>query len=237
VLLSSVSHDLRTPLAVIKGAVTNLLDETVKWDSEARAELLGAINQETDRLNRLVGNLLNMSRIEAGTIQPHRIWHDISELISDVINRMQPMLPEHHLAADILSELPPVQLDYTLIEQVLTNLLENAGKYTPAGTPITITASREGDQLRVTVQDRGPGIPEGMDKRIFEKFVRSTEPERHADGTGLGLAICKGIIEAHGGRIWVESAPSGGAAFRFTLPLVPFAQSITAGTDAEYSQV
>jgi two-component system, OmpR family, sensor histidine kinase KdpD len=218
-LLSSVSHDLRTPLAVIKGAVTNLLDETVAWDASAQRELLRAVNDETDRLNRLVGNLLDMSRIEAGALQPTRNWQDIGELIAEVVARMRLRLERYPLTLDIPADLPLVQVSYTQIDQVLTNLLENIVKYTPHGTPIVIQARAERDSLQVTVRDRGPGIPAGMNARIFGKFVRLADPERHADGTGLGLAICKGIVEAHGGRIWAENPPGGGALFTFTLPL------------------
>jgi two-component system, OmpR family, sensor histidine kinase KdpD len=218
-LLSSVSHDLRTPLAVIKGAVTNLLDDTVAWDPAAQRELLRAVNDETDRLNRLVGNLLDMSRIESGALQPTRSWQDIGELVTDVVDRMCLHLEDHSATVDIPADLPPVQVSYTQIDQVLTNLLENVVKYTPSGTPIAIQVRAERAFVQVTVRDHGPGIPAGMSARIFEKFVRLADPERHADGTGLGLAICKGIVEAHGGRIWAENPPDGGARFSFTVPL------------------
>ena len=230
VLLSSVSHDLRTPLAVIKGAVTNLLDPAVDWQADARGELLGAIDQETDRLNRLLGNLLDMSRIESGAWHPQRGWHDLAELIATVLGRMRPLMAGHPLSADIPAALPPLLFSYAQIEQVLTNILENAAKYTPAGTPVTLAVRAEPDLVRVAIADRGPGIPVGMEARIFEKFVRTAGPERHADGTGLGLAICKGIIEAHGGRIWAASLPGGGACFTFTLPLAPL--EMPAGDDA-----
>jgi two-component system sensor histidine kinase KdpD len=218
-LLSSVSHDLRTPLAVIKGAVTNLLDDTVAWDASAQRELLRAVNDETDRLNRLVGNLLDMSRIESGALQPTRSWQDIRGLVTEVLERMRLRLEDHPVAVDLPADLPPVQVSYTQIDQVLTNLLENVVKYTPNGTPIAIQVRAERAFVQLTVRDHGPGIPAGMSSRIFEKFVRLADPERHADGTGLGLAICKGIVEAHGGRIWAENSPDGGARFSFTLPL------------------
>ncbi|MBS1965893.1 MAG: sensor histidine kinase KdpD, partial [Chloroflexi bacterium SZAS-1] len=227
-LLSSVSHDLRTPLAVIKGAVTNLLDESVAWDVATRHELLNAVDTETDRLNRLVGNLLEMSRIESGALHPARDWHDIAELLADVAERMRARFTEHSVTLSAPPDLPLVQISYTQIDQVLTNLLENAQKYTPPGTPIELRAELADDAIRITVRDYGPGIPAGMHSRIFEKFVRAAAPERHADGTGLGLAICKGIIEAHGGQIWAEAAPGGGAAFVFTLPLPPDEQPTSA---------
>jgi two-component system sensor histidine kinase KdpD len=218
-LLSSVSHDLRTPLAVIKGAVTNLLDDSVAWDTAARRELLNAIDEEADRLNRLVGNLLEMSRIEAGAQPPARSSQDIAELVGAVVNRMRSQLAAHPVRIDIPANLPPLQISYTQIDQVLTNLLENAVKYTPPPTPITIQAHQEHDSIWIEVRDQGPGITAGLSTRIFEKFVRAAGPERHADGTGLGLAICKGIVEMHGGRIWEENMPTGGARFIFTLPL------------------
>jgi two-component system sensor histidine kinase KdpD len=219
-LLSSVSHDLRTPLAVIKGAMTDLLDDSVDWDLATRRDLLTAVDEETDRLNRLVGNLLEMSRIEAGASHPARSPQDIGDLITDVVNRMQAQLTTHPVTSDIPADLPAVPISYTQIDQLLTNLLENAVKYTPAATPITIQVSAKPDHVQIAVEDRGPGIPASMNERIFEKFVRAVGPERHAAGSGLGLAICKGIVEMHGGRIWVENLPTGGARFVFTLPTI-----------------
>jgi two-component system sensor histidine kinase KdpD len=218
-LLSSVSHDLRTPLAVIKGAVTNLLDDSVTWDTAARCDLLNAINDQSDRLNRLVGNLLEMSRIESGAQPPARSSQDIGELVANVVSRMSAQLAAHPVTIDIPADLPAVQINYTQIDQVLTNLIENAVKYTPASAPISIAADVEREHMRIEVRDHGPGIPAGLSTQIFEKFVRVAGPERHADGMGLGLAICKGIIEMHQGRIWAENLPAGGARFIFTLPL------------------
>jgi two-component system sensor histidine kinase KdpD len=149
---------------------------------------------------------------------------------------MHPLMADHPLSADIPADLPPVLISYTQIDQVLTNLLENAAKYTPAGTPVTIMARREAEYVLISVCDRGPGIPEGMESRIFEKFVRTEAPERHAHGTGLGLAICKGIVEAHGGRIWVERVPGGGAAFNFLLPVSRSARHTDAITNTERKQ-
>jgi two-component system sensor histidine kinase KdpD len=218
-LLSSVSHDLRTPLAVIKGAVTSLMDESVAWQPEPRRELLLSINDESDRLNRLVGNLLDMSRIEGQAPHPPRSPQDIGALIEDVAERLRRQIGSHPIEINLPAELPLAQANYTQIDQVLTNLIENAARYTPAGTPIVVRAYAERDTLAVEVRDHGPGIPEGMRARIFEKFVRAVGPERHADGAGLGLAICNGILKAHGGQIWAENAADGGARFIFTLPL------------------
>jgi two-component system sensor histidine kinase KdpD len=218
-LLSSVSHDLRTPLAVIKGAVTSLLDDTVPWQSEARRDLLCAVDDEADRLNRLVGNLLDMSRIESGALHPARNWQDLGTLAEEVVDRMRPQLANHPLAIEVAVDLPLVRASYMQIDQVLTNLIENAAKYTPDGAPIGVRCYQEGENLRVEVRDQGAGVPPEMLTQIFEKFVRATGPERHAHGTGLGLAICKGIVEAHGGSIWAENQAGGGARFIFTLPL------------------
>ena len=228
-LLSSVSHDLRTPLAVIKGAVTNLMDETVDWQAAPRRELLVSINDEADRLNRLVGNLLDMSRIEGDAPHPARTPQDIGALIEDVVERLRAQISAHPLEIELAAELPAAQANYTQIDQVLTNLIENAARYTPAGTAIIVRAYSERDHLTVEVRDHGPGIHEGMRARIFEKFVRAVGPERHASGAGLGLAICKGIVKAHGGQIWAENAPDGGARFLFTLPVVDAA--IQGGVD------
>ena len=218
-LLSSVSHDLRAPLAVIKGAVTSLLDETVAWQPALRRELLASVNDEADRLNRLVGNLLDMSRIEGDAPQPARTSQDIGALIEAVGERLRPQIGAHQLVIELPAELSAAQANYTQIDQVLTNLIENAARYTPAGRPIRVRAYVERDSLAVEVRDHGPGIPESMRARIFEKFVRAVGPERHASGAGLGLAICKGIVKAHGGQIWAENTTDGGARFTFTLPL------------------
>lgn len=220
-LLSLVSHDLRTPLAVIKGLVTSLLDQSVAWTEAVRRDMLTTINEETDRLNRIVGELLEMSRIEAGAIPQARAWHDLDELIVTVVEELRPRLHTHPLLLDVPSDLPWVRLSYAQIEQVLRNLLENAAHYTPEAGPIEVWARAEGDGVRVEVRDRGPGVPAELRERIFEKFVRAAPAERHAEGSGLGLAICKGLVEAHGGRIWVEERPGGGSAFCFTLPAEP----------------
>lgn len=219
VILASVSHDLRTPLAVIKGAVTSLLDDEIAWDTSARRELLATTNEETDHLNRLVGNVLEMSRIEAGSLSQTRSWQDIGELLDLALARLQPALAQHQLHVDLAPDLPPLMVNATQIDQVLTNLLENAARHTPAGTRITVTVSRQDAWVELVVQDQGPGIPATMTTQIFERFVRATAPERHATGSGLGLAIVKGLVEAHGGQIWAENARAGGARFVVRLPV------------------
>jgi two-component system sensor histidine kinase KdpD len=219
-LLTTVSHDLRSPLAAIKASATSLLDSSVEWDAPARAEFLEAINEETDRLNRMVGNLLDLSRIEAGVLKPDKEWYDISEVIEDVAERLEPALSasRHALATDVRGNLPLVRLDYVEIAQVVVNLVENAIKHTPAGTTIRIGAECVAGAITVSVEDDGQGIAAEALDRLFEPFFRA-ESGGPAPGSGLGLAICRGFVEAHGGRIWAERRTGGGTAMRFTLPL------------------
>lgn len=215
-LLSSVSHELRTPLAAIKASVTGLRDGTVSWDADARAELLAAVEEETDHLNQLVGNLLNMSRIEAGALQLQRNWNSLREIVAGVIARLHPQ--GHRIEVDFPDELVLVPVDYVLMEQVFGNLLSNCIKYSPPGSTITLCSqSLDENTLLVEVANAGPPVPEPDLERIFDKFHRVTAEDR-ITGTGLGLSICKGIIEAHGGRIWAENLPDG-LVFKFTLPL------------------
>lgn len=217
-LLSSVSHEFRTPLATIKAATTSLLSDQVAWDAQARKELLSAVDEETDYLNYLVGNLLDMSRIEAGALKPDRQWNILAEIVDGVRGRMHRLLRDYRLEIEIPDDLPLIQMDYIQMEQVFTNLLQNSAKYAPAGTTIRVTAGRQGaDQALVRVSNQGPPVAADHLERIFDKFYRVTAPEK-VSGTGLGLSICKGIIEAHGGMIWAENQPQG-FAFVFTLPL------------------
>ncbi len=219
-LLSSVSHDLRTPLASIKASASSLLQEDVQWSDEERRSFVLAIESEADRLNRLVANLLDMSRIEGGALKPEKEWYPIDELIHDVLGRMQPILLNRIVGTHLPDDLPPVELDYLQIDQVLTNLIENAIRYTPPDSPIEISAHIDGNQMVISVADRGPGIPAADLERVFDKFYRVLGPAaKRIAGSGLGLAVCKGLVEAHGGRIWAENREGGGAIFRFTLPL------------------
>jgi two-component system, OmpR family, sensor histidine kinase KdpD len=219
-LLSSISHDLRTPLASIKASASSLLQEDVQWSDEERRSFTLAIEREADRLNRLVANLLDMSRIEAGALKPEKEWYPIDELIHDVLGRMQPVLQNRIVQTHLPDDLPPVQLDYLQIDQVLTNLIENAVRYTPSDSPIEISVNVEGDQMVICVADRGLGIPATDLERVFDKFYRVLgRTAERTTGSGLGLAVCKGLVEAHGGRIWAENREGGGAIFRFTLPL------------------
>ncbi|HEY6463320.1 MAG TPA: DUF4118 domain-containing protein, partial [Polyangiaceae bacterium] len=216
-LLSSVSHDLRTPLAVVTGATSSLLDANGPRDEATRRELLETAHEEALRLNRLVRNLLDMTRLEAGALKVHKELQPVEEVVGAALDRMEDRLRGRDVHTVVPDDLPLAPFDSALIEQVLINLLENATKYTPEGSPIDVTARVQDDAMLVEVADRGAGVPTHDAERVFEKFYRAREGE--GGGVGLGLTICRGIVSAHGGRIWVEERPGGGASFRFTLPL------------------
>jgi two-component system sensor histidine kinase KdpD len=217
-ILSSVSHELRTPLATIKASVSSLRSAAVAWDSEARQELLEAVEEEADHLNDLVGNLLDMSRIEAGLLKPQRQWNDLGEILQSVLGRMRNVLVRHSVVGEVPPDLALVPVDFVEIEQVFGNLLSNSAKYSPPGTTIQVSAREENPWVQVEIRNQGPSIPEAYLERIFDKFFRVTAREQ-ITGTGLGLSICKGIVEAHGGRIWAENLP-GGMVFKFLLPMM-----------------
>lgn len=228
VLLGSVTHDLRTPLASIKAAATSLLQPGVEWSEADRRELLTAIDAEADRLNRLVGNLLDLSRLEAGVAVPVKDWYLIGDIIATVLDRLDltGQSAHHRLVVDVPPDMPLVPMDYGQIEQVLTNLIENALKYSPAGSEIDVKArALPSSELEVRVVDHGIGIPTSELQVIFDKFYRVQHVRlpwataRPPVGTGLGLAICKNIVQAHGGHIWAESQPGAGSTFIFTLPI------------------
>jgi two-component system sensor histidine kinase KdpD len=216
-ILSSVSHELRTPLSTIKAAASSLRGKEVSWDSRARVDLVAAIDDEADHLNLLVGNLLDMSRIESGALKPKREWNILSEIVGSVLGRMKHLAAEHRIEVDVPESLPLVAVDYVQMQQVFTNLVSNSLKYAPANTVVCIRAQVEGDLIHVQVSNQGPQVPPEHLERIFDKFYRITAADR-VTGTGLGLSICKGIIEAHGGRIWAENVIDG-LAFNFTIPL------------------
>ncbi len=216
-LLSSVSHDLRTPLAVIKGAVTALIDGGSSLTAARRAEYLATISDEASRLNRLVRNLLNMTSLEAGALRVrNKEWQPLEEVIGVALNRLDEQLEDRPVHVSIAPDAALVPFDATLVEQIFVNLVENALKYTPPSSPISIGARRVADGVEVAVTDAGPGVPVGEEESIFEKFHRAT---RTGPGMGIGLTICRGIVTAHGGRIWYERGDGGGASFRFVLPL------------------
>jgi two-component system sensor histidine kinase KdpD len=209
---------LRTPLTAITGATGTLLEEDTRLDTPTRHELLQTVHEEADRLNRLVSNLLAMTRLESGAVQVHKEWQPLEEVVGAALTRLEALLHDHPLTAHLPADLPLVSLDSVLIEQVLINVLDNAIKYTPPRSPLALSAWTTGDAVTVEVADQGPGLSPGDEQRIFEKFYRAPRPGE-SSGAGLGLTICRGIIEAHGGHIWAENRPGGGAALRFTLPL------------------
>lgn len=217
-ILSSVSHELRTPLSTIKAAASSLRGREVSWDSPASAELIAAIDDEADHLNLLVGNLLDMSRIESGALKPKRDWNILSEIVGGVLARMKNFALEHTVEINVPENLPLIPVDYVQMEQVFTNLVSNSLKYAPPNTKVCIRARQVDELIHVQVSNQGPQVPSEDLERIFDKFYRITAADR-VTGTGLGLSICKGIIAAHGGRIWAENLADG-LAFNFTLPLI-----------------
>jgi two-component system sensor histidine kinase KdpD len=229
-LLSSVSHDLRTPLASIAGAASSLLEESAPLDAATRHELCQTIYEEANRLNRLVNNLLDMTRLESGVIQVHKEWQPLEEVIGAALTHLDAQLGAHPFTTHLPADLPLVPLDSGLIEQVLINLLDNAVKHTPPGSPVTLSAWATEGAVTVEVADQGPGLPPGAEHRIFEKFYR-VQRDAMPSGAGLGLTICRGMVEAHGGRIWAENRPGGGTAVRFTLPLNGAPPHVAPATD------
>ncbi len=226
-LLNSISHDLRTPLAAITGVLSTLHETEVRGqfpvDPALRADLIDTGWEEADRLNRLVGNLLDMTRLESGAIHLHIVEADLVDIIGSVQARMRDQLADYKIQTEIPSDLPLIPMDTILIEQVLVNLLDNAIKFSQTGTGIIVTAELIENSVMVSVRDYGKSIPAADLEHIFDKFYRGKSNDR-ISGSGLGLAICKGFIEIHHGKIWAENMPPGGVCFRFTLPLVQFSQ-------------
>jgi len=223
-LLNAVSHDLRTPLASIIASAGSLRQHDVDWTEEERQEFAEAIEEQALRLNQIVGNLLDLSRMEGGTLKPEKGWYDLGALVDDVLGRMKPLTSKHRITVDIPDCLPPVPLDYVEIDQVISNLIENATKYTPADTEIQISARRRNGDVQVEVADHGPGIPTSALAHLFEPFYRASEQRPRPKGTGLGLAVARSLVEAHGGKIWAENRPESGSCFVFTLPLAETTQ-------------
>lgn len=212
-LFSSVTHDLRTPLASITASVTTLLADDGALAAQDARELLATIHHEAERLNRVVGNLLDLSRLRAGALVPARAPASVDEVIEGVVARLEPVLRKHRMRVDI-EELPLAPIDVVQIDQVLTNLLENAARFTPTGGQISLSARAHDDTIEIRVQDDGPGITAPDRDRVFEPFVRGFG----SDGTGLGLAIARAIVEAHGGTIRIEDGTNGGTTFVVDLP-------------------
>lgn len=229
-LLDAVTHDIRTPLTSIKASVTTLLeelrsrrDDAVKLDAEDRLEMLEVIDEEADRLNRFVEGLVELARIEAGHLELRRRWGSVDEIIAAALERATPLIREHSVEVSIEKDLPVVRVDAKAVAEVVYALVDNAAKYSPIETLIKITARQEGDMVRLTIEDEGPGIPTRLRERVFDKFFRAMldgDSRAQPSGTGMGLAIARGIVEAHGGRIWIEDASCGkGASVTMTLPV------------------
>ena len=217
-LLSSVSHDLKTPLASIAGASSSLL-EAPGLDETTRRQLLETVADEAARLNRLLENILQMSKLDAGGAAPNMQWHVLEEIIGSALHRTRRELAEHEVAVDLPADLPLLWMDGLLMEQVFVNLLENAARYTPVGTKVWLSATIDGRFVRISVADNGPGFPKGAENRIFDKFFRATPSADGGRGSGLGLAICRAIASNHGGEINALNRPSAGAEFVLRLPI------------------
>jgi len=250
-LLASVSHELRTPLTSIKAATDNLQTGDINWSVEERKEFLAVIEQETERLIRVVSNLLDLSKIEAGVLKPDFGWHFLPEIVEEVVERLRntPLMHSHSITTSFAAAIPLTMIDYVQIDQVLTNLIENAAKYSRPGQPVqvqveiktahqleleppdgaSLSALAQTRVLVVKVVDEGIGIPPGQLNLIFDKFYRvhnKNEMKLEVAGSGIGLTIAKGIVEAHGGQIWAQNRAYGGTIFSFTLPIVPFSEAV-----------
>lgn len=238
-LLSSVSHDLRTPLAVITGASSSLLHATLS--DCARNELIHTIHDESDRLTRLVGNLLDITKLESGNITLNKQWHSVEEIVGSALHRLDHQLTGRNLTTHIPDDLPLIPVDGVLLEQALFNLLDNAINYSPPHLPIDIAARTAEGQLILDIADHGPGLAPGEERRVFEKFYRG-QASQNQRGSGLGLPICRAIVEAHSGRIWALNAtpPHHGATFRMALPLnaaTPPTPRLSAASDGKPTDV
>ncbi|MFL5282210.1 MAG: DUF4118 domain-containing protein [Rhodopila sp.] len=219
-LLTSISHDLRTPLASILGSATSLRSQHTVLDEETQSALLTTIVEEANRLNRFIGNLLDMTRLESGALHPGTDLVVLSDVVGAALQRTSPILAEHRIEVDLPADLPMLSLDMVLFEQVLFNLLDNAAKYAPPGSSIRLAAGQEGSNVALRVTDEGPGVPAGEIGQVFDKFYRVKGPDRGKAGTGLGLAICRGFIEVMGGQISAANRTDrSGAVFTITVPV------------------
>ncbi len=217
-LLSSISHDLRTPLVSIKGALTSLLDKNFNLTDTTQKELLKTAYEESDRLNRLVGNLLDMTRMEAGALRISRKPCELRDVLGVSLDQLREEIGFRDIRVNIPSDFPELCVDFSFMMKVFLNLIDNALKYSPQNAPIDIKAVLIRDKVNIEIKDQGIGVPNSDLTHIFEKFYRAEKPQQ-ITGTGLGLSICKGIIEAHGGRIAAQNNPDKGATFIITLPL------------------
>jgi two-component system sensor histidine kinase KdpD len=230
VILNAISHDLRTPLASIVGALSSLTEQEASLDDAARRELLETAQQEAQRLTRLVSNLLDMTRLEAGAIGLRREFCDVVDLVGSTLAQLTEATRAREVVVDVPADLPMVLIDFVPMTQALANLVDNALKYSPAESPVEIWAGVEGSEVRVTVADRGPGIPEIELARVFDKFRRIRRPGEPG-GVGLGLAIAKGFVEAHGGRIWAAARPGGGTMVTIALAVAPLPKGTEKASD------
>jgi two-component system sensor histidine kinase KdpD len=218
-LLSSVSHDLRTPLASIIGSATSLLSYGAEYDESAQTELLQTIREEAERLDRYVGNLLSMTRLESGALELRSDWADASDLVASALAQLAPRLSRHEVVVESEPGVPLVKVDFVLMEQVLVNLLDNAAKYAPPSTTIAVSIVSAEGVVQIAVADEGNGMPAEDLERVFDKFYRTGRGDSQAESTGLGLSICRGIVEAHGGRVYAQLRPDGsGTVFTVELP-------------------
>jgi len=217
-LLANVSHELRTPLAAIKGFSSALLQQDISFDEQTRRDFLQTIDAEADRLNCLIEDLLVMSRLDTGALEVRKESRRLNEVIEPIRDRLYNLTSKHRFQILVPGDLPPVAVD-DRIGEVFTNLVENAVRYSPEGTQITLEANLNGKGVIISVSDEGIGIAPELHQKIFERFYQVADPVvGHTPGTGLGLSICRGIVEAHQGKIWVESEPGKGARFSFSLP-------------------
>ncbi|OAI10361.1 hypothetical protein A1359_16755 [Methylomonas lenta] len=217
-LLSAISHDLRTPLSTIIGSASALADDDSHLQASDRLDLSRAIVDEAERMALLINNLLDMARLDAGKIYLNKQWYPVEEIIGSVLTRQHKYLQKRSVKVTMPAGIPMLYVDVVMIEQVLINLIENAIRYTPASSALEITVDISAQTTRIAVADHGPGIPKGLEEKLFEKFYQ-TRNEAAQSGVGLGLAICRAIVEAHGGQISAHNRPEGGAAFELVLPL------------------
>jgi signal transduction histidine kinase len=217
-----VSHELRTPLSSIKGYASSLLRDDVEWEDETRREFLTVIDEESDRLTALIEDLLQMSEIEAGVLRVDRQPVRITRLAQKIVKKLRPEARDHQVSVNVVADVPETLADPRRVEQVLQNLIGNAVKYSPDGAPVQVRVERRGAEILVSVRDQGIGIALEHLDHVFDRFYRVDGTlARQTGGSGLGLAICRGLVEAHGGKIWVESQLSKGSTFFFTIPLTP----------------
>lgn len=223
--LAMISHELRTPLTSIIGFTNTLLADDVSWEPDEQRDFFQTIQQESNKLEELINHLLDLSRLEAGMLPIVLEPHSLHEIIDDILPEIKNITKNHSFTLRLPGDLPPIYADAKRIAQVLENLIHNAANYTPDGTRITLMAGKIGRYLQISIVDQGPGIPAAERKRVFEAFRRGNNEESDVSkGAGLGLAICKGLVEAHGGRIWISRKISPGATISFTVPLVPLNQ-------------